>query len=141
MISGTLSKESYVRNAALQALTPVDITDFDYLEELWIAMHDDDEQNANLASHIWEDNGLDLPENYLASLLAYLCHDSAAVRLGTAKALAESADQYPQQVEPTINGLEVLYVEKAKLLVPEYDQFVSLNFLVQGAFLTPSDRA
>ncbi|KIR26892.1 50S small subunit ribosomal protein L19 [Cryptococcus deuterogattii LA55] len=123
MIAGTLSKESYVRNAALQALTPVDITDFDYLEELWIAMHDDDEQNANLASHIWEDNGLDLPEDYLASLITYLCHDSVAVRLGTAKALTESSDQYPQQVGPTIKGLEKLYVEKAKLLVPEYDQF------------------
>lgn len=117
-----------MRNAALQALTPVDITDFDYLEELWIAMHDDDEQNANLASHIWEDNGLDLPEDYLASLITYLCHDSVAVRLGTAKALTESSGQYPQQVGPTIKGLEKLYVEKAKLLVPEYDQFVSFNF-------------
>nr|ODN81184.1 50S small subunit ribosomal protein L19 [Cryptococcus depauperatus CBS 7841] len=123
MISGTLSKESYVRNAALQALRPVDITDLDYLEELWIVMHDEDEQNATLASHIWEDNGIDLPENYLQSLLGYLCHDSAAVRVCTAKALAEGAEHYPQQVEPTVQGLKDLYVEKAKLLVPEYDQF------------------
>ncbi|WWD15877.1 hypothetical protein CI109_100301 [Kwoniella shandongensis] len=123
MIAGTLSKESNVRNAALQALQPVDLTDLDYSEELWIATHDDDEQNANLALHLWEDNGLDLPETYLQSLLNYLSHASAAVRLGCAKALADSAETFPSQVEPTITGLQELYVEKAKLLVPEYDRF------------------
>lgn len=50
----------------------MDITELDYSEELWIAMHDDDEQNAALASHLWEDNGLDIPETYLSSLLNYL---------------------------------------------------------------------
>ncbi|WWD10197.1 hypothetical protein V865_008331 [Kwoniella europaea PYCC6329] len=123
MIAGTLSKDSNVRNAALQALQPFDLTELDYSEELWIAIHDDDEQNANLALHIWEDNGLDLPETYLNSLLRYLSHGSAAVRLGCARALSEGAEQHPNQVEPTIRGLQELYAEKAKLLVPEYDRF------------------
>ncbi|KAK8869849.1 hypothetical protein IAR55_000417 [Kwoniella newhampshirensis] len=123
MIAGTLSKDSNVRNAALQALQPVDLTDLDYSEELWIATHDDDEQNANLALHLWEDNGLDVPETYLQTLLKYLSHASAAVRLGCAKALADSAELFPTQIEPTILGLQELYVEKAKLLVPEYDRF------------------
>jgi hypothetical protein len=48
------------------------LTDLDYSEELWIALHDSDEQNANLANHLWEDNGLDIPETYLSSLLKYL---------------------------------------------------------------------
>ncbi|WWC90100.1 uncharacterized protein L201_005033 [Kwoniella dendrophila CBS 6074] len=123
MIAGTLSKDSNVRNAALQALQPVDLTELDYSEELWIAIHDDDEQNANLALHIWEDNGHDLPETYLESLLPYLTHGSAAVRLGCARALAEGAEQHPSQVEPTVQGLQTLYTEKNKLLVPEYDRF------------------
>lgn len=50
----------------------MDLTDLDYSEELWIAVHDADEQNASLATHIWEDNGLDIPETYLLSLLHYL---------------------------------------------------------------------
>ncbi|WVR05268.1 hypothetical protein IAU60_002280 [Kwoniella sp. DSM 27419] len=123
MIAGTLSRESNVRNAALQALQPVDLTDLDYSEELWIATHDDDEQNANLALHIWEDNGLDLPESFLDSLLKYLPHGTAAVRLGCARAIADGAEHYPSQVEPIVKGLEELYVEKSKLLVPEYDRF------------------
>lgn len=44
----------------------------DYSVELWIATHDTDEQNANLALHLWEDNGLDIPEDYLSDLLTYL---------------------------------------------------------------------
>ena len=35
-------------------------------------MHDDDEQNARLANHVWEDNGLDVPEDYLEHLLPFL---------------------------------------------------------------------
>ena len=35
-------------------------------------MHDDDEQNARLANHVWEDNGLDVPEDYLEDLLPFL---------------------------------------------------------------------
>lgn len=44
----------------------------DWSPELWIACHDDDEQNARLARHAWEDNGLDVPENFLDSLVEYL---------------------------------------------------------------------
>ncbi|WVQ78033.1 hypothetical protein IAT38_000114 [Cryptococcus sp. DSM 104549] len=50
-------------------------------------------------------------------------HGSAAVRKGSARALAESAEQWPSQVGPTNKGLQEQYVEKAKPLVPEYDQF------------------
>lgn len=72
LIVGTLSRDMNVRKAALEALQPVDMTELDYSEEIWIAVHDSDEQNAKLAVHLWEDNGLDLPETYLAGLLKYL---------------------------------------------------------------------
>ena len=51
---------------------PFDLTDLDWSPELWIACHDDDEQNARLARHAWEDNGLDVPEKFLDSLLDFL---------------------------------------------------------------------
>jgi hypothetical protein len=56
---------------------PVDLTDMDYSEELWIAAHDEDSQNATLANGIWDDNGLDIPETYLPSLLKYLCQSTS----------------------------------------------------------------
>ena len=48
------------------------MTDLDWSPELLIACHDEDEQNARLARHIWEDNGLDVPESFLDHLLEYL---------------------------------------------------------------------
>ena len=53
-------------------MQPFDLTELDWSPELWIASHDEDEQNTRLADHIWDDNGLDVPENYLYTLIAYL---------------------------------------------------------------------
>lgn len=49
-----------------------DLTDLDWSPELWLACHDADEQNSRLAHHIWEDNGLDVPEEFLNDLLPLL---------------------------------------------------------------------
>ncbi|CAK9780191.1 putative regulation of translational elongation-related protein [Cutaneotrichosporon oleaginosum] len=123
LIGGTLSPDSGVRNSVLQALHPVDLTDLNYSEELFIATHDTDETNAGLAENIWEENGLDVPETYLDSLLKYLAHSSGAVRTGASAALADAVQQYPTQIDATVAGLQNLYAEKAKLLEPEYDRF------------------
>ena len=48
----------------------------DWSPELWIACHDDDEQNERLARHAWEDNGFDVPETFLTDLLNYLGAES-----------------------------------------------------------------
>lgn len=95
LLKGTLSQEVVVRNASLQALQvrpaltnrrttshradffafrsqPLDLTDFDYSSEIWIAVHDEDPQNARLASGIWEDNGLDVPDTFIPKLLPFV---------------------------------------------------------------------
>jgi hypothetical protein len=139
LVAGTLSKDLTVRKAALEALQPVDMTELDYSEEIWIAVHDADEQNAKLALHLWDDNGLDLPETFLTTLPKYLgtlcqngvddmlmvAHESSAVRISTAGAIAEAVQQYPAQIEPTVNELQAMYADKARMLQPEYDRFVS----------------
>ena len=71
-IKGTLAQESYVRNASLQSLQALDLTDMDWCPELWIAMYDADQQNSRMARHIWEDNGLDVPEIFFSDLRPYL---------------------------------------------------------------------
>ena len=40
--------------------------------EFWVACHDDDAQNAHLTHHVWENNGLDVPETFLDDLLPFL---------------------------------------------------------------------
>ncbi|KAF9479098.1 ARM repeat-containing protein [Pholiota conissans] len=123
LLRGTLFQESYVRNSCLQALQPFDLTDMDWSPELWIACHDDDEQNARLAIHVWEDNGLDVPETFLRDLLDYLGHDNAYVRSSTAAAIAEAVEQWPSTIEATLSTLQDYYRDKAKVLAPEFDQY------------------
>ncbi|CDZ97184.1 Protein containing adaptin N-terminal region [Phaffia rhodozyma] len=123
LIKGTLSQEISVRNASLQAIQPLDITELDYSSELWIACHDDDAQNARLARHLWEDNGLDVPDTFLPSLLPFIEHDNAYVRTSCAISFGEAIALHPGLISEVVVALEELYVERAKLLLPEFDEF------------------
>ncbi|RDB20660.1 eIF-2-alpha kinase activator gcn1 [Hypsizygus marmoreus] len=123
LLRGTLMQEVYVRNSCLQCLQPFDLTDLDWSPELLIACHDEDEQNARLARHLWDDNGLDVPELYLDRLLIFLEHDNAYVRFSAAAAITEAVEHWPQTVSNTVNTLQDFYREKAKILAPEFDQY------------------
>ncbi|KAG1765481.1 hypothetical protein EV702DRAFT_1204576 [Suillus placidus] len=67
LTDGTLLQEVYDRNACLQAIRPFDLTDLDWSPQLWVACHADDEQNARLANHAWEDNSLMCQKTFLTS--------------------------------------------------------------------------
>ncbi|TIA90061.1 hypothetical protein E3P99_01792 [Wallemia hederae] len=123
LIEGTLADEIYVRSSCLQALQPIDITDFEFPSELWLACHDEDEQNASLAEHLWDDNGLDVPENFIVKLIPYLDHENLYVRIASAKALSGAVENYPTHVSKTQEALQELYYERAKPLAPEYDEY------------------
>ncbi|TFK26296.1 translational activator GCN1 [Coprinopsis marcescibilis] len=123
LIRATLAQESHARNAALQALQPFDLTEIDWSPELWIAYHDNDEQNARLAQRLWEENGLDVADTFLNDLLPYLGHDNAYVRSSTATAIATAVEQLPNTAERSIEILEEYYRENAKILAPEFDQY------------------
>ncbi|KAF8553713.1 ARM repeat-containing protein [Imleria badia] len=123
LIEGMLLQETHVRNSCLQALQPFDLTELDWSPEIWVACHDEDEQNARLASHVWEDNGLDVAEGFLGDMLAFLDHDNVYVRTSAAAAIAAAVEHLPQAGMDTIDALQALYREKAKILAPEFDQY------------------
>ncbi|KAI0077211.1 ARM repeat-containing protein [Panus rudis PR-1116 ss-1] len=123
LLKGILTQEVYVRTSCLQALQPFDLTDLDWSPELWIAYHDEDEQNARLAQHLWEDNGLDVPQSFLQDLLPYLEHENAYVRSCVASALAAAVEHWPESIGDTLDKLQEHYREKAKVLAPEFDEY------------------
>lgn len=51
---------------------PLDLTELEFPANLWIACHDIDDRNRQLAATAWEDNGLDVPEAFLSQLLPFL---------------------------------------------------------------------
>ncbi|PLW51845.1 hypothetical protein PCASD_00862 [Puccinia coronata f. sp. avenae] len=120
---GFLSAESQARYAALQAAQPLDMTDVGWSLELWTACHDEDERNANLASDLWLENGLQTPENCLSSLLKFLEHHAPAIRNASAKSVAETVKLYPHLAKLALAEISTRYQYLARELVPEYDKF------------------
>lgn len=49
-----------------------DLTERECIPALWIACHDDDAQNANLARQLWVGNALDVPEDVVSQLMPFL---------------------------------------------------------------------
>ena len=123
LLSNTMVDEVYVRNGCLQAIQPLDLTDLEFPVELWLACHDEDEENARLAEKAWEENGLDVPEAFADPLIALLEHKNAYVRDSCARALAAATEQHPEQVSSVVSKLCQLYKERNKVLAPEYDRF------------------
>jgi HEAT repeat protein len=123
LINGILSRESYVRNGSLQALQPLDLTELTFPVEIFIGRFDNDEPNVALADSLWEENGLDVTSDYIEKLLPFLQHDVAVVRNGAAQAIAEATAQFPENVKHVLEALRSLYVEKARVLAPEFDKF------------------
>ncbi|CEG70748.1 hypothetical protein RMATCC62417_06588 [Rhizopus microsporus] len=123
VLQGLLSPEVLVRTAALQSLENLDLTDIDYSPELWVACHDENESNAQLAKGQWEENAMDVDENYLDQLLAYVVSDNDYVRQAASRAMAEAVEIYPDTVGATLQAIYDRYKVLAAPLTPEYDEY------------------
>ena len=119
----TLADEAYVRAGSLQALQPLDMTEIDFCVPLWLACHDDDEENGRLALKAWEENGLDVPTAYRNELLAMLEHKHTYVRLSAARSLAAAAELHPETTSDLLAALRSLYEQRNEILAPQYDRF------------------
>jgi HEAT repeat protein len=123
LLEGLLSSEILVRSAALQAIELLDLTDIDYSPQLWLACHDENEANAELAKVQWDENAMDVDENYKDQLLDYVVSDNAFVRLAASKALADAVEEYPETTVDTLNAIYARYNKLAAPLDPEYDAY------------------
>ncbi|CEQ38752.1 SPOSA6832_00193 [Sporobolomyces salmonicolor] len=123
ILDGALTEEAFVRLAALQALQPLDLTELEFPANLWVLAHDVDERNRELATTVWEENGLDVPVTFLPQLIPLLSHSSSAVRMAAAAAIAEGVSIHPDHVADALMQLVAEYEEKSKELLPQYDRF------------------
>lgn len=124
LLTHTLAQETYVRLGALQAIQSLDLSELEYSPELWLACHDPlDAENGRLAVKAWEDNGLDVPEDFGPTLISYLEDNRAYVRRAAGKALAGAIELHPEALPSLLTSLYALYKERNRILTPEYDQF------------------
>ncbi|SCZ89778.1 BZ3500_MvSof-1268-A1-R1_Chr1-3g01573 [Microbotryum saponariae] len=123
VLAALRSEETSLRFACLQAVQPLDLTDLVFPANLWVACHDSDHRNRELAVTAWDDNALDVPESFLEILLPLLSHHAATIRTSAAEAVVAALATHPTQLDETIAQLAAEYRDKAKEIVPQYDQF------------------
>ncbi|KAH7056386.1 armadillo-type protein [Linnemannia elongata] len=123
LLGGLLYNETLVRQAALGALEPLELTIIDFSRELWTACYDEDTTNAKLAFELWEDNGMEVEPTYADALLPYVIHENGFVRQAAGKAIAGAVKLYPETVSATLGAIYILYHEKAQPIVPQYNEY------------------
>ena len=123
IVGGLLTASANVRNVVLQALEPFDLEELDCPEVLFLALHDTDERNVELAVNLYQANSVVLDETGLSRLFLLLGnyfyqsglnaeHKTPYVREAAAKALATALPSKPDLFELYLSKFTELYHEK-----------------------------
>ncbi|KAF2108659.1 armadillo-type protein [Lophiotrema nucula] len=124
LLRGTIVPDVSVRTTVLQAIdAELDLNDLTFSEEIWLASHDDVQENVELARTIWEDNDLQLTAKAAAQTTPYLDSLDKQLRRAAARSLGETISSFPDIFDELLGTLQGLYKEKAKPRVPERDEY------------------
>ncbi|KAI1254476.1 hypothetical protein MGN70_003880 [Eutypa lata] len=124
LAKGAIVPLSSVRETVLQSISAdVDMSDLEFSDEIWIACHDDVDQNVELGHEIWEESGFQISKDVPFKMLPYLESKDAALRRAAARALADSCRAHPPTVDDVLGQLRSSYVEFAKPRVSQLDEF------------------
>ena len=124
LVRGSIVPEISVRTSVLQAIdAEIDLTSLDFCEEIWLACHDDVQENVDLARAIWEDNALELETESAYQTLPYLEVLDKQLRRAAARSLDEIVNSFPDIFHGLVARLQAIYKDKAKPRVPERDEY------------------
>ena len=124
LLQGAIVPQVSVRSAVLQAMREyVDLTDSDYREEIWLACHDDSDENVDLGSLIWQENALEIQPAQAATIVPYLASADKQLRRAASRALAEGIGHDTVIFQQILDQLEAEYRRLAKPRVPERDAY------------------
>src|SRR4051794_31354773 len=113
LLKGTIVPEVSVRTAVLQAIdSELDLDDLKFSEEIWLACHDDVEENVELAQTIWEDNDLELNSGVATQITPYLDSLDKQLRRAAARSLGETVSRFPHIFDELLRILQESYTEK-----------------------------
>ena len=93
---GAIVPQVSVRTSVLQSISAdIDMSELDFSEEIWLACHDDVDENVELGRDIWEESGFEISTNHLFRMLSYLNSLDKQLRRAAARSLAESVKIQP----------------------------------------------
>jgi len=124
LLTGSIVPQTAVRTSVLHAIREyIDLTDLDFSEEIWLACHDDLEENVELGRAIWEENALGVEHADAVKLLPYLHSRDRQLRRAASRALAECIGKDTATFGTVLDILQSRYRDLAKPRVPERDEF------------------
>lgn len=124
LLKGVIVPQTSVRTAVLQAIRDhIDLTEADYFDEIWLACHDDLDENVELGHLIWQENGLEAEPDHAFTMVPFLASQDRQLRRAASRALAEAVGQDHSVFARAVEQLEGRYCNLAKPRLPERDAF------------------
>ncbi|RFU79541.1 translational activator gcn1 [Trichoderma arundinaceum] len=121
---GAVVPQANVRTAVLQSISAdIDMSELGYSNEIWLACHDDIEENQELGKEIWEESGFKLNSEVPMLMVPFLNSKDGQLRRAAARSLAEAAQFYKETLFTVIPTLESIYLDMAKSKVQLLDEF------------------
>lgn len=124
LVKGAIVPLSSVRTTVLQSISSeVDLTELGYSDEIWLACHDDEEENRELGAEIWEESAFKVDATVPMRMIPYLDNKDAQLRRAAARSLAEAAQRHKDTLSEVIPQLQSLYTELAKPKIQLLDEY------------------
>jgi hypothetical protein len=121
---GTIVPQVSVRTSVLQSISAeIDMSELGFSDEIWLACHDDVDENVELGRDIWEESGFEISANSPFRILAYLESSDKQLRRAAAKSLAQDVKIQPSTFRDVVARLQASYLALAKPLVPQLDEY------------------
>lgn len=124
LLRGGIVPQPSVRTAVLQAIREhIDLTDLDFCEEIWLAYHEDVDENVELGHLIWQENAFDIQPSHAGFMVHYLASSDMQLRRAASRGLAEGIGQDTSVFDQVLEQLQSEYKELAKPRIPERDAY------------------
>lgn len=124
LAKGAIVPQVSVRTSVLQSISgDIDMSELDFSEEIWLACHDDVDENVELGRDIWEESGFEISAESPFRMLPYLESSDKQLRRAAARSLAESVKIQPSTFDDVLERLQTSYEELAKPRVPQLDEY------------------
>lgn len=124
LLQGTIVPDVSVRTSVLQIISDgIDLTDLDFSEHIWLACHDNVEENVDTAEAIWEENALEVEDDSFGRVMKYLSSTDSQLRGAAARALAHAIEFKPSVFGDILSELQAKYETEAKPKEPQKDKY------------------
>ncbi|OCT54850.1 Translational activator gcn1 [Cladophialophora carrionii] len=124
LLSALVVPESPVRSAVLQSIhSDIDLSEIDHSVHLWIACQDEEDENADLALAIWDEEEFSVTDELVENIPDFLFSAARSTRTAASKALAQALLQIPAKTDSILGSLQESYRIESQPLVPKRNKF------------------